>query len=116
MHCMGHWYAIRGVKACSSFRWIKQFTHLSVAKLLIESKNRGRVIPVLSIHVYLYMYHVLYQRMILWRLLQLWQSQGSPDPSHRAAHEPPALWNFATQARAIGYAIDNVEPPAADLG
>ena len=48
MHCMGHWYAIRGVKACSSFRWIKQFTHLSVAKLLIESKNRGRVIPVLS--------------------------------------------------------------------
>ena len=34
MHCMGHWYAIRGVKACSSFRWIKQFTHLSVAKLI----------------------------------------------------------------------------------
>ena len=26
MHCMGHWYSIRGVKACSSFRWIKQFT------------------------------------------------------------------------------------------
>ncbi len=50
MHCMGHWYAIRGVKACSSFRWIKQFTHLSVAKLLIESKNRGRVIPVLSMY------------------------------------------------------------------
>ena len=52
MHCMGHWYSIRGVKACSSFRWIKQFTHLSVAKLLIESKNRGRVIPVLSMYSY----------------------------------------------------------------
>ena len=51
MHCMGHWYSIRGVKACSSFRWIKQFTHLSVAKLLIESKNRGRVIPVLSSYI-----------------------------------------------------------------
>ena len=36
MHCMGHWYAIRGVKACSSFRWIKQFTHLSVAKIRIR--------------------------------------------------------------------------------
>ena len=36
MHCMGHWYAIRGVKACSSFRWIKQFTHLSVAKIGIR--------------------------------------------------------------------------------
>ena len=32
------------------------------------------------------------------------------------AHEPPALWNFATQARATGHAIENVEPTAADLG
>ena len=53
---MGHWYAIRGVKACSSFRWIKQFTHLSVAKLLIESKNRGRVIPVLSTYLPTYLH------------------------------------------------------------
>ena len=66
MHCMGHWYAIRGVKACSSFRWIKQFTHLSVAKLLIESKNRGRVIPVLSRSSYrYYSTYLLYSLMIL---------------------------------------------------
>ena len=51
MHCMGHWYSIRGVKACSSFRWIKQFTHLSVAKLiesnlLVSSDTGPEQLPV----------------------------------------------------------------------
>ena len=32
MHCMDHRHAIHRVKACSSFPWIKQSTHLSVEK------------------------------------------------------------------------------------
>ena len=32
MHCMDHGHAIHRVKACSSFPWIKQSTHLSVEK------------------------------------------------------------------------------------
>ena len=34
LHCMDHKRAIHNVKVCWSFRWIKQYTHLSVAKLL----------------------------------------------------------------------------------
>ena len=32
MHCMDHKHSIHNVKACWSFRWIKQYTHLSVAR------------------------------------------------------------------------------------
>ena len=32
MHCMDHRHAIHRVKACSSFPWIKQSTHLPVEK------------------------------------------------------------------------------------
>ena len=32
MHCMDHGHAIHRVKACSSFPWIKQSTHLSVER------------------------------------------------------------------------------------
>ena len=39
MHCIDHKHSIHNVKVCSSFRWIKQYTHLSVAKLLIESNS-----------------------------------------------------------------------------
>ena len=46
MHCMDHKRAIHNVKVCWSFRWIKQYTHLSVAKLLINRiEFFQRVIP-----------------------------------------------------------------------
>ena len=39
MHCMDHKRAIHNVKVFWSFRWVKQYIHLSVAKLLIESNS-----------------------------------------------------------------------------
>ena len=36
MQCLGHKHSIHGVIASWSFRWIKQFTHLSVAKIGIR--------------------------------------------------------------------------------
>ena len=32
MHCMDHKHSIHNVKVCWSFRWIKQYTHVSVAR------------------------------------------------------------------------------------
>ena len=32
MHCMDHKHSIHNAKVCWSFRWIKQYTHLSVAR------------------------------------------------------------------------------------